>query len=96
MADELLVPPIDLPFELTDTILDHLRHDRSSLRACSLVCSEWLNRSRRHLFRSVTIRDPSLLKSKVDFLISRPDVAAHVERLNILGGETTNLSLTWD
>ncbi|KAI1782851.1 hypothetical protein LXA43DRAFT_1137213 [Ganoderma leucocontextum] len=85
-----------LPLELTDTIIDHLHDDRASLQACALVCSAWLDPSRYHLFRSLTISQYRLLKSTVDFLISCPDVAWYVERFVILGEEITNLSLRWD
>jgi len=41
-----------LPQELIDRIIDHVR-DRTSLKACSLVCSRWSPRSRKHLFVQV-------------------------------------------
>ena len=86
----------DLPQELTDAIVDHLHDDRPSLQACALVCSAWLDPSRYHLFRSLTVSQYGLLKSTVDFLISCPDVAWYVERFIVLGEEITNLSLKWD
>ena len=85
-----------LPQELTDAIVDHLYDDRTSLQACALVSSAWLDPSRYHLFRCITISQHGLLKATVDFLISCPDVAWYVERFSILGEEITNLSLKWD
>jgi len=41
-----------LPQELIDRIIDHV-DDRKSLKACSLVCSRWSHRSRKHLFTQV-------------------------------------------
>ena len=41
-----------LPQELIDHIIDYVG-DRDSLRACSLVCSQWSARSRKHLFVQV-------------------------------------------
>jgi len=41
-----------LPQELIDRIIDHV-DDRTNLRACSLVCSRWSHRSRKHLFAQV-------------------------------------------
>ena len=38
--------------ELIDYTIDHV-HDRKSLEACSLVCSRWSPRSRKHLFVQV-------------------------------------------
>ncbi|KAF8972305.1 hypothetical protein BDZ97DRAFT_1784109 [Flammula alnicola] len=43
-----------LPWEITDAIIDHL-HDLRTLGACSLVCSEWLIRSRYHIFSTVQL-----------------------------------------
>ncbi|EJF59525.1 hypothetical protein DICSQDRAFT_64913, partial [Dichomitus squalens LYAD-421 SS1] len=44
-----------LPPELEITIIDLLRHDKTSMSACSLVCFRWLAVSRTHLFHTVTI-----------------------------------------
>jgi len=45
-----------LPQELTDHIIDHI-DDRKSLKACSLVCSQWSPRSRKHLFVRLQFTD---------------------------------------
>ncbi|KAJ6585706.1 hypothetical protein B0H19DRAFT_426390 [Mycena capillaripes] len=42
-----------LPPELTDRIIDFLWDSHPDLRTCSLVCSQWLPSSRRHLFELV-------------------------------------------
>ncbi|KIM38684.1 hypothetical protein M413DRAFT_447642 [Hebeloma cylindrosporum] len=41
------------PRELTDTILDNLSDDYTSLNSCALVCRAWKPSSQRALFRSV-------------------------------------------
>jgi len=49
-----------LPQELIDHIIDHVG-DRDCLKTCSLVCSQWSARSRKHLFVRVdftSARDP--------------------------------------
>jgi len=45
-----------LPQELVDRIIDQV-HDRKSLKACCLVCSQWSVRSRKHLFARVEFAD---------------------------------------
>ncbi|KAJ7859799.1 hypothetical protein B0H14DRAFT_2506534 [Mycena olivaceomarginata] len=51
-----------LPPELTDRIIDFLWDHQLDLRACSLVCSQWLPASRFHIFESITIpSDPRFL-----------------------------------
>lgn len=42
-----------LPQELVDIIIDELKYDVVSLRACSLVSKPWAHRSRKHIFESV-------------------------------------------
>jgi len=50
----------ELPQELIDAIIDHV-YDRRTLKACSLVCSQWSARSRKYLFARVQ------LSSETDF-----------------------------
>ncbi|KAJ7669997.1 hypothetical protein DFH06DRAFT_1321025 [Mycena polygramma] len=45
-----------MPPELTDRIIDCLSDSQPDLRACSLVCRQWLSSSRHHLFQSVTVQ----------------------------------------
>ncbi|KAF9553963.1 hypothetical protein CPC08DRAFT_713296 [Agrocybe pediades] len=42
-----------LPLEITDLVIDDLRNNDRALGACSLVCRDWLPRSRHHLFKIV-------------------------------------------
>ncbi|KAJ8488303.1 hypothetical protein ONZ45_g14011 [Pleurotus djamor] len=42
-----------LPQDIYDDILDHLRDDERSLKACSLVASAWRPLSQRHLHRTM-------------------------------------------
>ena len=44
-----------LPWELTDAIIDHLHSDLKTLGACGMVSSEWLKRSRHHIFTTVQL-----------------------------------------
>ena len=43
-----------LPQELIDHIIDHV-NDGKTLKACSLVCSQWSPRSRKHLFAQIEL-----------------------------------------
>ncbi|KAF4613921.1 hypothetical protein D9613_007457 [Agrocybe pediades] len=42
-----------LPLEITDLLIDELLNNVRALGACSLVCRDWLPRSRHHLFKVV-------------------------------------------
>lgn len=44
-----------LPLEITDAVIDHLHSDIQALGVCSTVCSEWLIRSRHHIFSTVQL-----------------------------------------
>lgn len=52
-----------LPQELVDDIISRIyHHDTSTLRACSLVCSQWSARSRKSLFTAVQLGSQSELE----------------------------------
>ncbi|KZW00589.1 hypothetical protein EXIGLDRAFT_604304, partial [Exidia glandulosa HHB12029] len=44
-----------LPPELCDRVIDFAHDDYRTLRACSLVCADWLPGSRHHLFSSLAV-----------------------------------------
>jgi hypothetical protein len=48
------------PQELSDQIINHLRDDMASLRACSLVCWSWFYSSRIHIFRTLAVTSKTL------------------------------------
>lgn len=52
---------MELPQELVELVIDSAQDDRHTLATCGLVCTAWLPRSRRHLFRRI-----QLLPSDVD------------------------------
>ncbi|KAF8910484.1 hypothetical protein CPB84DRAFT_1929508 [Gymnopilus junonius] len=59
-----------LPSEITDTIIDHLHDDIQALGTCSLVYSEWLVRSRYHIFSTVQL-SPCRARRFFDLAASR-------------------------
>ncbi|KIK52090.1 hypothetical protein GYMLUDRAFT_180546, partial [Collybiopsis luxurians FD-317 M1] len=42
------------PQELVDCIIDELSDSKADLFSCSLVSRSWLQRARKHLFRSIS------------------------------------------
>ncbi|KAJ7174757.1 hypothetical protein C8R46DRAFT_1081690 [Mycena filopes] len=44
---------VNLPGELVDSILDHLKEDKPTLLVCALVSRSWVPRSRRYRFSSI-------------------------------------------
>ena len=46
--------PLNLPGEISDAIIGCVE-DKQTLRACALVCREWLPRSRHCLFRNIAL-----------------------------------------
>ena len=55
---------MSLPYELLGEIFGYLpsshKWDQQSLRNCSLVAKSWTNPSRRHLFKTIKIRETTL------------------------------------
>jgi hypothetical protein len=55
---------IEFPQKIVDEIVDHLADDKTasaaSLQDCSLVSSQWLYRSQKHLFQKMRFTDTSL------------------------------------
>jgi hypothetical protein len=47
-----------LPPEILDLILDHVRNERTTLKACCVVSKPWIQRTRRHLFARVEFHAP--------------------------------------
>lgn len=47
--------PPQLPYELSDHIIDFLHDDKGALFSCSLTCQAWLPAARYHLFNHVTV-----------------------------------------
>ncbi|KAK0498133.1 hypothetical protein EDD18DRAFT_1350754 [Armillaria luteobubalina] len=45
----------ELPIEIIEEILDHLRNDKQTLKLCSLVSRGFYPRTRHHLFQSIRI-----------------------------------------
>ncbi|KAJ7609866.1 hypothetical protein FB45DRAFT_339960 [Roridomyces roridus] len=60
-----------IPPEIVDFIIDELWDDKPALKTCSCVYRDWLPRSRRYLFASVTLRvDWYAGVSKMDTFLS--------------------------
>ena len=65
-----------LPQELVDTVIDELKTDVGSLRACSLVSKPWVYRSRKYLFATVNL--PTFLRRRWQECIAvRPNLDPH-------------------
>lgn len=45
-----------LPLELCFAVIDNLRHSPRDLISCALVCKDWADQCRPHIFASVTFR----------------------------------------
>ena len=76
-----------LPQELIDHIIDHHHHDADSLKACSLVSSQWSARSRKHLFRRVVLYldEAELGRWCARIRLGPSGPSSLVERLSLVG-----------
>lgn len=66
------MPP--LPQEILDVIIDDLKDDHLSLRACALTQRSWLRRSRMNIHRSVLIGDSAKWSRFKDLLSSNTEL----------------------
>ena len=76
-----------LPPEILDSIIDHLRDEPTTLKACCVVSKSWIHRTRTHLFARVEFYD---LKSHVELWKKTfPDPsnspAHHTRHLSVYG-----------
>lgn len=57
---------IEFPQEIIDEIVDHVADDKpkrtTTLKSCSLVSSQWLHRSQKHLFRKMRFTNITFAK----------------------------------
>ncbi|CCM00628.1 uncharacterized protein FIBRA_02665 [Fibroporia radiculosa] len=72
---------------MCDDIIDALKDDRQSLKACSLTSRDWTPRARTHLFHSVVVEGVAAYDGWESFLKSSPGIAAYIRRLTLRGDE---------
>lgn len=75
--------PTVLPQELTDMAIDFLHDDPKSLRACSLVCRDWVSPSHFHLFHKVHVRTKPFISTFPELLRRSPTVAQSIRVLEL-------------
>ncbi|KAJ6551419.1 hypothetical protein B0H19DRAFT_1236594 [Mycena capillaripes] len=70
-----------------EEILDHLAHDFTSLKACSLVCRAWVSRSRSHLFETCTLVPRNILDFRVRDLLQSfgCTFSSNIRKINVSG-----------
>ena len=85
-----------LPQELIDHIIDHV-NDRETLKACSLVCSQWSPRSRKYLFAHVdfTLGDLQLWCARIRPGPSGPSSLVEVLTISEYCPSSTSFSPIW-
>ncbi len=72
----------NLPAELHFVILDCLRGDHRSLRACSLTCRQWTDQAQRNMFSVVSL-DMKNLASFCFTAVTHPEFVDQVRHLTI-------------
>ena len=81
------LPPI-LPPEILDLIVENLRDERTSLKACCTVSKSWVSRARRHLFFDVQFVQQSPIPSWVEAFPDPSNSPAHHARVLSLFNRT--------
>ncbi|TBU45678.1 hypothetical protein BD309DRAFT_823093, partial [Dichomitus squalens] len=70
-----------LPPEITDKVIDYLHDQPRALSSCSLVCSDWLPRSRLHRFRDARFTDTSAVAWFCVLLPGAPVIGGYIRTL---------------
>ncbi len=74
------------PAEVWDRTLDFLHDDDDALANCTLVCRDWLNTARFHLFESLSITPRTgPVSDLTTFLVEAKHIAHCVKILRIMG-----------
>ena len=76
---------LTLPVELEHMVLESLRHDRRTLRICSLVCKDWKLTARKYLFRTLHASGKEELQNLPSLLSSAPDIRTNIQILVLNG-----------
>ena len=79
--------PRPLPPEILDSIVDHLHHEPTTLKACCVVSKSWIHRTRTHLFARVEFyaRELHIELWKKTFPDPSNSPAHHTRRLSVYG-----------
>ncbi|KAJ7454807.1 hypothetical protein FB451DRAFT_1408220 [Mycena latifolia] len=85
-----------LPLEVIHLIIDGLHYDVPALKACSLVCSNWVPSSRSHLFRHLELRPMGKASPENwnQFLSDSPHIIPYIHGLEVLCQRSSWVS--WD
>lgn len=79
--------PYVLPQEIIDQVIDQVHNNSPrTLKACSLICRSWTNRSQTHLHHTISIRDSPSGASLAPITLDRystPHVADMVRHVDV-------------
>ena len=85
------IPAPQMPPEVCEFVIDEVASSRAprwkiseTLRKCALVCRNWRHRSQMHLFRVVTIQNPSNVLSLRSLLRDAPELSFYIEQVELV------------
>ncbi|KAJ7438911.1 hypothetical protein B0H11DRAFT_572167 [Mycena galericulata] len=84
--------PAQLPPELIQLTLEHLRYQRATLRCAALVSKQWLPICRTYLFEHICLSAPTADRPRTTcsdlyaVLLESPHIALYIRHLTILAG----------
>ncbi|KAI0334067.1 hypothetical protein GY45DRAFT_144269 [Cubamyces sp. BRFM 1775] len=77
-----------LPSDVAYLVIDQLHDDGQTVKTCSLVCREWLPRSRCHLFRDVVVKsnhEQGDFTTFLEFVVSSHHAGEYIRNLTLQG-----------
>ena len=83
-----------LPPEILDLIVDHLCHERNTLKTCCLASKSWVPRTRRHLFAHVCFQFRKSVKRWMQLFPDPSNSPAHHTRSLRIGTPALTLIMS--
>ena len=85
------IPAPQVPTEVCELVIDEVASSRAprwkiseTLRKCALVCRNLRHRSHIHLFRVVTIQNPSNVLALRSLLLDAPELSFYIEKVELV------------
>ena len=76
-----MVFSVPIPSDIVHDVLDYLRDDVNTLKACAIVSQSFLPLSRKHLFFAIHIDHFHLSRRLYDLLRQKPEIAEYIREL---------------
>jgi hypothetical protein len=82
-----MAPSVQIPQDVLESIVDKLQDDIDILKACAVVSHAFLTPSRRHLFFSIRLDNPTTSRRLCNLFTIRSEIALELRLFLLTGTE---------